>query len=117
MIKDEPIATAALAIDLLLLYITTAHVHTDHILQTVQILIKTPSLPLINDRPSCLNATFEEMLHLGFQGDVNDTIRRHIKVPECASLLAACARSIGIPTLQTVGRLAEGPGFLRRNSV
>ena len=114
MIKDGPIATAALAIDLLLLYITTAHVHTDHILQTVQILIKTP---LINDRPSCPNATFEKMLHLGFQGDVNDTIRRHIKVPECASLLAARARSIGIPTPQTVGRLAEGPGFLRRNSV
>jgi hypothetical protein len=47
-LKAKPIATSSYATDLptFALYIATAHpAHTDHVLQTIQILINTPSLP------------------------------------------------------------------------
>jgi hypothetical protein len=82
-------------------------------------LINNPSLPLINNWSFHPNATFEEMFHVSFQEDVDDTIGRPIEVAEreshiAASLrvLAARARSIGILiTPEIVGCLAEGLGF------
>ena len=121
-LEDKPIATATLAINLptFVLHIAAAHpAHTDYILQTVQILIKkSPSLPLINNWDSSRpNVTFKEMFRIAFGDDINDTIRGPIEVAECesyiaGSLLATCARSIGIlNTPRIVGSLAEGLGF------
>jgi len=121
-LEAEPNATAALATDLptFLLYIADSHpAHTDHILQTAQILIKkSPSLPLINNWDSSRpNATFEEMFAVAFRDDVNNAIRGPIEVAEresfiAGSLLAARARSLGIlNTPEIVGSLAEGLGF------
>ena len=89
---------------------------SNYILQTVQILIKNSlSLLLINNWDSSHpNATFKEMFCIAF-GD--DTICGPIEVAEhelyiAGSLLATCARSIGIlNTLRIVGSLVEGLGF------
>jgi len=120
-LKAKPIATASFATDLptFLLHIATAHpAHTDHVLQTIQILIKTPSLPLINNWDSSRpNATFEEMFRVAFRDDVNSAIEARIEVAErashiAASLLAGRARSIGIlNTPEIMGSLAEGLAF------
>jgi hypothetical protein len=119
-LKAEPLGTATLAIDLstLLLHIsTTRPAHIDPILQTVQILITTPSLPLIRDPVFHPFTTFEEMFQVSFQEDVDDTIGRDIEVSGSAShlavsLLAARARSIGVlNTPEILGCLAEGLGF------
>ena len=119
-LEAEPLGTARLAIDLstLLFHISTAHpAHIDSILQTIQILIKIPSLPLIDNPAFYPFTTFEEMFQVSFQEDVDDTIGRAIKVSDskshlAVSLLAARARSIGIlNTPEIVGCLAEGLGF------
>jgi len=120
-IKAKPIATAWLATDLptFLLHIATVHpAHTDHVLQTAQILTKTPSLPLINNWDSSRpNATFEEMFHVAFGDDVVNNAIREPDVEEresyiAASLLGSRARSIGIlDTPEVVGSLAEGLAF------
>jgi len=120
-LKTVPLAPAALATDLpnFLLYIAEVHpAHIDHVLQAVQILINTPSLPLINNWDSSRpNATFEEMFHVALRDDVNDSIRGDLEVAErkshlAASLLAARARYFGLlNTPATMGSLAEGLGF------
>jgi hypothetical protein len=119
-LEAEPLGTATLAIDLstLLFHISTARpAHMDPILQTVQILIKISSLPLIDDPAFHPFKTFEEMFRVSFQEDVDDTIGRDIKVADrkshlAVSLLAARARSIGIlNTPEILGCLTEGLGF------
>jgi hypothetical protein len=119
-LEAEPLGTATLAIDLstLLFHIATARpAHIDPILQTIQILIKIPSLPLIDDPAFHPFTTFKEMFRVSFQEDVDDTIGRAIKVADseshlAVSLLAAHARSIGmLNTPEILGCLAEGLGF------
>jgi len=119
-LEAEPIGAAALAMDLstFLLHIATARpAHIDHILQTVQILLKTPSLPRINNPAFYHITTFEEMFQVSFQEDVDDAIGRTIQVGDNAmhlasSLLAARARNIGIlNTPEILGSLGEGLGF------
>jgi len=119
-LKVEPIATAALAVDLpiVLLHIATARpAHTDHILRTIQILFETPSLPLTENWSFCPTATFEEMFRVAFQEDLDGAIGPPVEVAErelhlAASLLGARARSIGVlDTPNIVGSLAEGLGF------